>query len=63
MIYTQLNAPLRTNEKFRSGCYGSYHKHDSIITELPIDVVKDFVVADCLHILDLGEYNNFVMKQ
>lgn len=60
MIYPQLNAPKRTDEKFRSGIYSTHTKVESILLKLPIDIVKDVPIADGLHIVDLGKI--FKMK-
>lgn len=54
MIYTQLDAVKRTDEIFRSGEYNEHCKKVSILTKLPIDMVEDFPIADCLHLIDLG---------
>lgn len=44
----------RTNERFRLKQYGSHHKRDSPLLELPIDMIEDFPVGDSLHLIDLG---------
>lgn len=55
MIYTELNAAKRTDEKFRSGVYTDHCKYTTILTELPINMVEDFPTSDCLHLIDLGK--------
>lgn len=59
MIYPQMNAELRTDAKFRSGVYGQHHKSYSIISELPINMIDDFPIADSLHIIDLGSVHHY----
>lgn len=62
VIFTQLDAPKRTDEKFRSGAYSvasgnrtDFHcKNTTVITRLPIDMIADVIVADSLHLIDLG---------
>lgn len=44
----------RTDFKFRNKLYGSHHKYDSPILQLPIDMIQDFVIGDSLHLVDLG---------
>lgn len=44
----------RTDEKFRSKHYVSHYKVDTPLTQLPIDMIEDFPVADSLHLIDLG---------
>lgn len=60
MIYPELNAPKRTNDKFRNGTYSTHTKVESILLKLPIDIVQDVPTADGLHIIDLGTI--FTMK-
>lgn len=58
MIYTDLNAPKRTDEKFRSGHYANHCRKVTVLQKLPIDMVEDFPVSDCLHLIDLGKYKS-----
>ncbi|XP_055841957.1 uncharacterized protein LOC129909036 isoform X1 [Episyrphus balteatus] len=60
MIYTDINAELRTNEKFRSGVYTDHCKLSTVLRNLPIDMIKDFPVADSLHLIDLGITKRFL---
>ena len=46
--------PKRTNNGFRNTIYGSHHKFDSPLLQLPIDMVQDFPISDSLHLIDLG---------
>lgn len=45
---------LRTNERFRDRYQQAHHKERSVLEDLPIDMVKQFVVADSVHLFDLG---------
>lgn len=55
-MFPMLHCPLRTDLKFRQKQYGKHHSgQDSPILKLPeFDMIKDFVVADSLHLLELG---------
>lgn len=55
MIFPEVGKPLRTDEDFRSGAYaGAYCIFDTPLTELSINMIDDFIVADALHLLELG---------
>lgn len=64
VVFTELNAPKRTDEKFRSGAYSvpvgirkdCHCKKTTVITKLPIDMIEDIIIADSLHLIDLGEF-------
>lgn len=46
---------LRTDEVFRGRGYPDHQNAETCLTELPaLDMVRDFVVADPLHLLELG---------
>lgn len=49
-----LKAALRTNESFRNRLNPQHHKSYSIMEMLEIDMIKDFPIADPLHLLELG---------
>lgn len=53
-FFPRSNCPKRTNEGFRLKQYDSHHKNDTPLTELPIDMIDDFPIADSLHLIDLG---------
>jgi len=53
MTFPELNAPLRTNESFRNKVHEEYHKGDSPLEFLPIDIVND-VCLDYMHLLCIG---------
>lgn len=55
MVFTKPNASTRTDEEFRDGKYlGTHQKGPTPLMELPIHLIADFPVADCLHLCDLG---------
>lgn len=45
---------LRTDERFRNRFQAQHHKGDTILEQLPIDMIKGFPTSDSLHLLDLG---------
>nr|CAH7767570.1 unnamed protein product [Callosobruchus chinensis] len=54
MSYPKINCPRRTDESFRNETDTDHHKQHTPLKELPINMVGDFIVADSLHLLDLG---------
>lgn len=59
MCFPTTNAAPRTDNNFRQPDANIeaeilHIKEYSILQELPIDMVKSFVVADSLHLLELG---------
>lgn len=54
MSYPRFDCPRRTDESFRNKTDEDHHKEDTPLTDLPIDMVEDFVVVDSLHLFDLG---------
>ena len=46
----------RTDEKFRNKMYGKHHNGEEspILRIAEVDIIEDFVVADSLHLFDLG---------
>lgn len=54
VIFTDLNAALRTDSEFRKHSYNGHQKFRTILEDLPIDMIADFPIADALHIIDLG---------
>lgn len=45
---------LRTNETFRNRLQPQHHHGQSILENLSIDMIKQFPVADALHLFDSG---------
>lgn len=61
MIFPQLNAPLRTDENFRSKMFDDHHKNTSVLEQIVgIDMIKDFPIGDALHLIDLGIMKHFL---
>lgn len=54
MSFPQIDCNRRTDESFRDRVDDEHHQIDSCIELLPIDMVSDFVIADPLHLLELG---------
>ncbi|XP_055381857.1 uncharacterized protein LOC129612336 [Condylostylus longicornis] len=54
MSFPRINCALRTDSNFRLMTDIDHHKEISPLTNLPIDMVEDIIVADSLHLFDLG---------
>lgn len=54
MVFPDSKASKRTDEHFRAKEYSDHQRCDSPLIRLPIDMVEDIVVADSLHLLELG---------
>lgn len=54
VVFTKIGQPPRTDELFRLRHYVDHQKVVTPLTRLPIDLIKDVVVADPLHLLELG---------
>lgn len=54
MSFPDTNAILRTDQSFRQRSQPSHHKERSLLENLPINLVDDFIVADSLHLIDHG---------
>lgn len=48
------NDELRTDTQFRDRSQIEHHRELSVLERLPIDMIKDFVTSDSLHLIDLG---------
>lgn len=53
MTFPEIDAPLRTNDTFRNKVHEEYHKGDSPLEFLPIDIVND-VCLDYMHLVCIG---------
>lgn len=53
-VFPNFSAEKRTDANFRAGIYKYHQKIITPLLELPIDIVKDFVIGDVLHLIDLG---------
>ncbi|XP_055523123.1 uncharacterized protein LOC129717286 [Wyeomyia smithii] len=56
VVFPSIRCPLRTDEIFRRKEYGRHHTaRESPLLKIPgLDMIQDFVVADQLHLLELG---------
>ncbi|XP_062537702.1 uncharacterized protein LOC134206033 [Armigeres subalbatus] len=56
VVFPSLHCSLRTDELFRQKAYGNHHSsQDTPLLRIPgLDMIQDFVVADPLHLLELG---------
>lgn len=54
VVFPVTGRPKRTGELFRNMHYTDHQKVDTPLNKLPIDLIKDVVVADPLHLLELG---------
>lgn len=53
-VFPRIDFPPKTDEGFRARRYGQHHKRDSPLLQLNIDMIKQFPIADSLHLLHLG---------
>lgn len=53
-VFPRTDCEKRTDENFRNRMYGTHHKKDSPLLSLHIDMIEQFPVGDCLHLLHLG---------
>lgn len=54
MSYVQIDCELRTDFSFRNRDNPEHHHTYSMLEDLPIDMIDDFVICDPLHLLELG---------
>lgn len=56
VTFPLIKSELRADDKFRNKEYGEHHKEiESPILRIPdFDMIQDFIVADSLHLLELG---------
>lgn len=52
--FPRTDCPKRTNSDFRNRVIAAHHKEYSLLENLPIDMIDDFIIADELHLLHLG---------
>lgn len=60
MSFPRHDCPLRTDEDFRLKVDHLHHKFNTPLVELPIDMIKDVIIADSLHLIDLGLHLIFI---
>lgn len=61
MTFPQINVSLRTDASFRARSIPDHHREDSILEELPINMINDFVTSDDLHLIHLGVMKIFLL--
>lgn len=54
MSFPRINCPKRTDLEFRNRAIPAHHREYSMLEELPINMIDDFVTSDDLHLLHLG---------
>lgn len=54
MVFPRFDCALRTNETFRLRQQPEHHKYKSPLEELPLDMISQIPIGDCLHLIDLG---------
>lgn len=54
MSFPRINADKRTNISFRNRTNPEHHRENTILEELPIDMIDAFITSDSLHLLNLG---------
>lgn len=55
VVFPSHNAPPRTDENFRKETYGAHHKTRTPLIDIPnLDMIQDIVVADSMHLIELG---------
>lgn len=57
------NCVARTDQDFRNKVDDHHHKEDSPLTKLPINMIEDVIVADSLHLFDLGNICNILLAK
>lgn len=60
MTYPEINCAKRTNESFRNKIQEEHHVCQSILENLPIDMVNDFAL-DYLHLICLGVVKKLIL--
>lgn len=61
MTFPHSDCSLRTDQSFRAKEEPRHHRETSIIERLPIDMIRDFVVAYSLHLLELGVMKRLII--
>lgn len=54
VFFTTINHEFRTDKVFRLNGYEEHQKCTTPLADLQFDIIKDVVVADPLHLLELG---------
>lgn len=56
MSFPNISSPLRTDHSFREMLDEDHHKETTPLEKLPLDLVEDIIIADSLHLCDLGKF-------
>lgn len=56
MSFPRVDVRRRTDESFRNKTDEDHHKITTPLTRLPINLIEDIIIADSLHLFDLGSY-------
>lgn len=54
MSFPEVSCQKRTDSSFRNEVHPEHHKEKTPLIYLPIDMIEDIIVADSLHLIDLG---------
>ena len=60
MSFPRIDCKRRTDADFRNRADPDHHKEYTPLEKLPIDLVQDIIVADSLHLIDLGIMKKFL---
>lgn len=58
MTFPFLDCDKRTDASFRDRTQPMHHKERSMIGDLPVDMVEDFIVRDAFHLMEHGLMKN-----
>lgn len=62
VVFTKIDNDVRTDELFRANGYPDHQKAPTPLVQLPhVDMIRDFVVADPLHLLELGVMKRLII--
>lgn len=62
MSFPNINGTLRNDDSFRSQRQPNHHKTKSLIEKLPVDMIRDFITSDPLHLLELGIMKKYLRR-
>lgn len=54
VTFPKFDCPKRNDKDLRAKKYEEHHKLDSPLLKLNIDMIEDYLVADSIHLIDLG---------
>lgn len=59
MSFPQIDCMPRSDEMFRNRSQQGHHKTYSLLEQLQINMIDDFVTSDPLHLVELGIMKRF----